>query len=474
MTNFLTFPDQFLWGAAASAPQTEGAADVQGKAPTIFDTWYRNRPDDFYDQVGPDQASDVYAQYRQDIKLMAQTGLNSYRTSISWARLLPDGQHLNPHAVDFYNDLIDTMLAHGIEPIMNLFHYDMPQLMQDRGGFLAPDVLDDFVFYATTAFRLFGNRVKRWSTFNEPKAQPYGGYLSTGVPDGYPPFRHNAQEAAQVMYHIALLTARCVATFRSIIPDGQIGLIEDSVPQLPADQSPENVHAAHLTDALRNRVLLDPAVLGRFNPTVVAFVHDNGLTPTTRPEDLACIAQNTVDYVGLTYYRPDRIKAPTRALASAATPRDIDFSYISQVFQPNNVRMNTSRGWEIRPESVYEIGIEMRDQYHNIPWFLAENGMGIAGEADDIGPDGRIHDQYRIDFLQEHLSFLHDAIQAGSNCFGYHVWTFVDCWSWRNAYKNRYGLFGLNRADHFRRIPKDSGNWYRQVIDRNGIADARS
>ncbi len=388
MTKLLTFPDGFLWGAATSAPQTEGGYDEDGKALTIFDRWSLDRPQDFYEEVGSLEASDVYHRYVEDVKLMADVGMNSYRTSISWARLLPDGKHVNPKAVIFYNDLIDKLLANHVQPLMNLFHYDMPVLMQDKGRFLNREVVDDFVHYAETAFSLFGDRVKLWSTFNEAKAQPYGGYLSNGQPDGYPPFHHNAVEAAQVMAHLILITAMCTERFKQIVPDGRIGLIEDSVPQIAGDDSAETQTAVAMLDALRNRVLLDPATKGTTHPLVSQFLRETGLQPVLTPEERNCIHQNTVDFVGLTYYRPERVKAPSVHYRDIADRTQIDLENVGIEVHPEGVRMNTSRGWEIRPECVYDIAMDMKNNYNNMPWFLAENGMGVEGESDNIGGTG--------------------------------------------------------------------------------------
>lgn len=458
------FPKEFLWGSATSAPQTEGAYNEGGKALNIFDQWFLERPQDFYQEIGPLDASNVYYQYKEDVQNMSKVGLNSFRTSISWSRLMPDGINVNQEAVEFYNDYINEMINNGIQPMMNLFHYDMPVIMQEKGGFENREVCYLFVNYAKKAFELFGNRVKMWSTFNEPKAQPYGAYLCKEFPNGYPPFEFSAKKASQVVYNMALTTALCVKAFRTIVPDGEIGLIEDSVPQIPKSQMPEDIQAADYADALRNRVFLDIATKGEFNPIVINLIKRFELNPKTEAGDCEVFKENTIDFAGLTYYRPERIEAPEIDIADLKNFDKLHFDYLYHEYHPTNVRMNESRGWEIYPKAIYDIAMDMKNNYGNMRWFIAENGMGVMDEEKFMDEEGIIQDDYRISFIEEHLAFLSQAIKEGSNCFGYHIWTFADCWSWRNAYKNRYGLYRIDLDNQFKRIPKKSSFWFREYI----------
>lgn len=458
------FPKGFYWGAAASAPQTEGMSLEGGKAATIWDYWYKTQPERFFQGVGPKNTSDFYMQYKEDIENMKKLNFNSYRTSISWARLLPDGKNVNDEAVEFYNNVIDEMIRNGVKPIMNLFHFDMPLIMQEKGGWENRQVVEDFAFYAKTAFKLFGDKVKMWTTFNEPIVPVEAGYLY----NQHYPCVVDMKRAVQVAYNTMIASAKAVKEFKEDNNQGKIGIILNLTPSYARSENKEDLKAANIADLLFNRSFLDPSVKGEYPEELMALIRENNLIPEYKETDKELIRDNTVDFLGVNYYQPRRIKAKDKPLEQGEHLMPESFF---DAYEWPERRMNPYRGWEIYEKGIYDIAINVKDNYYNIPWFISENGMGVQDEERFIDETGIVKDDYRIDFIKEHLKWLHRGIQEGSNCFGYHLWTFMDNWSWCNAYKNRYGLFRVDIYNNYKRTIKKSGLWYGNVIKNNGFED---
>ncbi|HEL0216451.1 TPA: glycoside hydrolase family 1 protein [Streptococcus equi subsp. zooepidemicus] len=462
----LEFPEGFWWGGATSGPQSEGC--FQKPHRHLFDYWYEQRPELFYDYVGPDTASDFFHQYDQDLALLASLGHNSYRTSIQWTRLIDDFETatINPEGLAYYNRVIDACLAHGMRPVINLHHFDLPiALYQKYGGWESKHVVDLFVAFARVCFEQFGDRVKDWFVHNEPMVVVEGSYL---LQFHYPAIV-DGKKAVQVAYNLALATAKVICAYReqaAELSNGRVGTILNLTPVYPATDSEADLAAAHIAELWNNDLFMSAAVYGSFPKELVAMLKRDGVLWQSTPEELALIAAYTVDYVGINFYHPKRVKAPE--VIPVISPSWSPEWYYDAYLMPKR-RMNVDKGWEIYPEAVYDIALKMRDQYRNIPWFLSENGVGISGEDRYRDESGQIQDDYRIQFLKEHLTYLHKGIQAGSNCFGYHVWTPIDCWSWLNAYKNRYGLVENNHRTQLRRVKK-SGYWFKEVAEANGIS----
>lgn len=458
----VTFPKGFYFGSATSAPQSEGAHGIEHKAPDIWDLWFEQEPYKFHGQVGPQDASMFFEHFESDIDLLRETGQNSFRTSISWSRLLPDPEgEPNPEAVEFYRAAFTRMREVGVEPFVNLFHFDMPASLQERGGWESREVVALYERYAQTAFTLFGDIVKRWYTFNEPIVHVECGYLQ----QYHYPCKVDPKASVQVAYHTALASALAIRDFHEIVPDGKIGIVLNLTPAYPRSDNPADLKAAHIAELFANKSFLDPAVKGIYDPELIDIIREHGLMPHVEADDLAVIREHTVDYLGVNYYQPLRVCAR----ASLPNP-EAPFmpTYYYDVYEMPGRRMNPYRGWEIYPKALYDIAINIRDNYGNIEWIVSENGMGVEGEEAYRGPDGTIQDDYRIDFIKEHLTWLSRGIAEGSRCIGYHLWTFIDCWSWLNAYKNRYGLVELDLDTQERRIKK-SGRWYRELAQNNGF-----
>jgi 6-phospho-beta-glucosidase len=458
------FPEGFWWGSAISGPQTEGRIKDDGKGDNIWDHWYREDPSLFFDQVGPEETSAVYSHYKEDIQLMKATGHNSMRTSIQWSRLFPEGRgDINTKAVAFYNDYIDELIANDIEPFINLYHFDMPLALQEIGGWENKEVVEAYVNYAKTCFELFGDRVKKWFTHNEPIVPVEGGYLYKF----HYPAVVDMKRAVQVAYHESLASAKAIKVYRDLNLDGEIGIILNLTPSYPRDaNNPEDVKAASLADAFFNRSFLDPAIRGIFPEDLVSLLKDLDYLPDYTAEELAIIKENTIDLLGINYYQPRRIKQKESSERLSDKPMPDD--YFDNYIWPDR-KMNPYRGWEIYEKGIYDCLINVRDHYGNIPCFISENGMGVEGEAKFKNADGMIEDDYRIDFLKGHLTYVHQAIEEGCNVKGYHLWTCMDNWSWMNAYKNRYGLISVDLDNDKKRTIKKSGYWFKEVSDRNGF-----
>ncbi len=457
------FPEGFWWGSAASATQTEGAADVDGKGKNIWDHWYEVEPNRFFNGVGPEKTSQFYYKYKEDIALMKEIGHNSFRMSISWSRMFPNGTgQVNEKAVEFYNNVINELIANDIEPFVGLFHFDMPMAMQEIGGWTNRKVVDAYEQYAITCFETFGDRVKKWFTHNEPIVPVEGGYLY----DFHYPNEVNFRNAVQVAYHTILSNAKAIAAYKKLGLDGKVGIVLNLTPSYPRSQHPADVKASVICDAFFNRSFLEPTVKGEFPAELVEILKEKDFMPVIEEGDLELIKNNTVSLLGVNYYQPRRVKAKEH-MPNPDGPFMPDH-YFDNYVMPGR-KMNPHRGWEIYEKGIYDILINLKDNYGNIECFISENGMGVEGEEKFRNADGMIEDDYRIDFIKGHLQWVHAAIQEGSNVKGYHLWTFMDNWSWSNAYKNRYGFVSVNLDKDGERTIKKSGYWYKEVAKNNGF-----
>lgn len=460
MTKYV-FPEGFWWGSAASATQTEGTKSFKDE--TIWDKWFEEEPNRFFDGVGPYQTSDFYHKFEEDIKLMKETGHNSFRLSISWARLMDqDTNEVNDEAVQFYNRVINGLKENHIEPFVNLYHFDMPFKKQQQGGFEFLEVVDRYVDYAMTCFELFGDRVKYWFTFNEPIVPVEGGYLY----DFHYPNIIDAKRGFQVAFNTVLANAQVIKAYKENGYDGKIGIILNLTPSYPRSENEADVKAAEIADLFFNRSFLDPVTKGQYPQDLVDILKKHELVPTYTEEHLNTINQYTVDLLGVNYYQPRRVKARD----TVPNPNSPFFpEYYFDNYEMPGRKMNPYRGWEIYPKGIYDIMINLKENYHNIESFISENGMGVENEARFI-EDGQINDTYRIDFVKSHLIWLNKAIEEGANCTGYHMWTFMDNWSWMNAYKNRYGFVSVD-IDTMKRTIKQSGKWFKEVSASNSLND---
>src|SRR5699024_9890376 len=356
-----------------------------------------------HNKIGPQDASTFYDHYKADIKRMKDINFNSFRTSLSWSRLMPNGITLNEEAVKFYNDVINEMIAHDIEPIINLYHFDMPMAMQDKGGWENREVVEAFAAYGETVFKRFGDRVKKWTTFNEPIVPVEMGYLN----HYHYPCVVDMNRATVVAFHSMLASAKTIEAYHNLNLDGEIGVILNLTPSYARSDDPADIKAAQIADLIYNRSFLDPSVLGEYPAELTDLIKELDMLPPVQDGDLETIKQSTVDFLGVNYYQPRRVQAKE-------TPVDSEKVLPENFFDPYiwpERKMNPHRGWEIYEKGIYDIAINIKDNYKNIPWYIAENGMGVENEERFIDDNGTVIDDYRIEFYQDHLKWLHKGIQ---------------------------------------------------------------
>lgn len=454
------FPKNFFWGAAASGPQTEGATNKVNKS--IWDLWFEKSPERFYKEIGPNVVCDTYNRFKEDVKLMKDINFNSFRTSIQWSRLIKDFYtgETDSDAVRFYNEYIDEMIKNGIEPIINLYHFDMPaQLQEELGGWENKKTVDLFVLFARKAFELFGNKVKYWTTFNEPIVPVEGGYLY----DFHYPCKKDMKLAVQVAYNTILAHAKVVEEYRKQKLNGKIGVILNLTPTYTRDEREEDKKAAHIADLFFNRSFLDPMVKGEFPVELKEILAGHNMLPETTPEEKELILSQKVDFLGVNYYVPRRVRAVEKTPEKFTQPE-----YYFEYHIKENGRFNPYRdGNEIHPEAIYDIAKNIQNNYNNIPWYIAEIGIAMSLDSEKVLEDGRIDDSFRTNLMIEHFDQLHKAIEEGANCFGIHQWTFIDNWSWLNSFKRRYGFYRLDLETGERKI-KEHAKWFKEVAKNNG------
>jgi beta-glucosidase len=441
------FPDDFLWGAATSAYQIEGAPLEDGAGPS---TWHRFSHTPGHTAFGEtgDIACDHYHRYQNDVALMRKLGLRSYRFSVSWSRVLPEGRGtVNPKGLDFYSRLVDALLAAGIQPNLTLYHWDLPAALDDRGGWLNPDIADWFAEYARVLFRALGDRVKLWATLNEPWVVVDAGYLH-GV---HAPGHHNWFEAPIASHNLLRAHGRAVQAFRAD-GHGQVGIVVNLEPKYPASSSAEDKAAVERADAYMNRHYLDAIFRGSY-PEPLAEIFGEAW-PRFAAADLELIRQ-PIDFLGINYYkrgvtRYDPVTLPLRA---------------STVRQPQNQHTEMGWDWEVFAPGLTRILLWVRERYGDIPLYITENGAAFYDPPTPT--DARVDDPLRVDYLRLHLLAACDALRQGVNLRGYYAWSLLDNYEWAAGYEKRFGLIHVDFASLVR-TPKSSAAYYARVIASNG------
>ena len=457
----MTIPQDFILGAAASAWQTEGWSGKKAGQDSWIDLWYKNDRHVWHNGYGPAVATDFINRFREDVALMKAAGLTHYRTSINWSRFLTDYENVtvDEEYAAWYDALFDEMHRQGIEPMICLEHYELPGvLLQTYGGWASKHVVELFTRYAEKVFERYHHKVSRWFTFNEPIVVQTRVYLDALRW----PYEQNTDTWMQWNHHKVLATAKVVKLFRDKGYRGTVGCILNPEVTYPRSRAPHDVRAAEMYDLFYNRVFLDPLVHGRYPQALFSLLEQHQVQWDYTADELALIADNTVDELGINLYYPHRVKAPSRAW-HPETP--FHPAYYYEPFELPGRRMNASRGWEIYPRIIYDMAMRIKQDYRNIDWFVAESGMGVENEAQFRNCDGIIEDTYRIDFISEHLYYTLLAREEGANCHGYMLWAFTDNVSPMNAFKNRYGLIEIDLNDNRARRAKKSAAWFRQLRD---------
>lgn len=441
----LRFPDGFTWGAATASYQIEGAVNEDGRGPSIWDTFCR-QPGKVWQGHNGDVACDHYHRWKQDIALMAELGLKAYRFSVAWPRILPQGTGaVNAAGLDFYDRLVDALLEHGITPFVTLYHWDLPQALQDKGGWTKRETAEALAEYAGVVAARLGDRVAHWITHNEPAVTILNGHF-TGE---HAPGKKNPMDAAWAYRNLMVSHGLAVQALRAAAGRPiQAGIVLNCSPVHPATDAPADVKAARRYDGLINRMFLDPVLRGRVPADVQKMF---GLLFRISDDDLRTIATPT-DFIGLNYY--------TRAVVRH--DKAVPFVQASEI-RPEGSEY--SQMWEIYPQGLYELLKRVWLDYKPAHIYVTENGIPVP---DTLEPDGRVPDVRRIAYLRDHLAQVHRAIADGVPLEGYFAWSLLDNFEWAHGYRMRFGLTYVDYETQ-RRIVKDSGRWYAQVIRQNGV-----
>jgi beta-glucosidase len=444
------FPPDFLWGAATSAYQIEGAVHEDGRAPSVWDRFAAVPGATYQGQTGA-IAVDHYHRMEEDVALMAELNLSAYRFSLSWPRILPEGRGaVNVRGLDFYDRLVDALLARGIRPLATLYHWDLPVALQDRGGWLTRDTAYAFADYADVVARRLGDRVHGWITQNEPWCTAYLGY-ALGI---HAPGLRDKQLAVNVGHHVLLSHGLAVPRLRAHLPPtAQVGISIDFYPTYAADQRPETLLAARRADTFRNRWFLDPVFRGRYPEGL--FSDMEVVPPPTHADDFSIISA-PIDFLGVNYYSRMLVRAWEDGKAAEGNGATESFEAIESI--PGS--SYTAMGWEIFPDGLANILTRIHREYAPKALMITESG---AAFNDYLDGDGGIHDQQRIDYLRRHVQSVAQVIREGVPVKGYFVWSLLDNFEWAEGYRKRFGLIYVDYPTQ-RRIIKDSGRWYASFV----------
>ena len=444
---FLRFPDNFIWGTATSAYQIEGAWNEDGRGISIWDTLCHT-PGKIHGGETGDVAADHYHRWAEDVRLMADLGLKTYRFSIAWPRIFPAGTGaVNPAGLDFYDRLVDALLANGITPYVTLYHWDLPQALQDRGGWANRDTALHFAEYARVVAERLSDRATDWITHNEPFVAAMAGHF-TGE---HAPGLQDPLAALKATHHLLLSHGLAVETLRaSARRPLKIGITLNLNPVHPASDSEADRQAAVRFDGILNRLFLDPVLRGRYPDDMLALF--GLLMPQITADDLARIA-TPLDFLGVNYY-------------SRTIVRHDPNVPIVEVLQIHPAGNEYSGMWEIYPPGMYELLTRIWNEYRPpMDILVTENGICVP---DGVDFDGRVRDERRIRYLHKHIAQVHRAMADGVPVRGYFVWSLTDNFEWAHGYGKRFGLAYVDFITLARTI-KDSGRWYAQVIRENGV-----
>ncbi len=449
------FPDGFLWGAATAAYQIEGAAHEDGKGPSVWDT-FSHEPGRTRGGDTGDTACDSYHRLDEDLAMLARMSVGAYRFSVSWPRIQPDGQGpANLAGLDYYSRLVDGLLERGIQPAVTLFHWDLPQALQDKGGWTVRDIADRFAEYAEIVVTALGDRAKRWITINEPWVIANLGYR-TGE---HAPGIADRQQAAEVTHHLLLAHGRATQAIRAARSDaGEVGITLNLSPIRAAEPSADGLAAE--IDAEINGVFLEPLLQGRYPPALGRDFRPGD--EVIRGGDFREI-QEPIDFLGVNYYAPHVVRLRDgNGLRRGEQPMP-DRGHGVNV-NPDGMPL-TAMGWLVDPEGLHELLVRLGTEAPGLPLYITENG---AATHDYVTPEGVVDDFERVSYLHGHLHAARRAIGAGVNLRGYFVWSFLDNFEWAEGYSKRFGLVFVDFGTQ-RRIPKRSALWYADVARTNSV-----
>lgn len=456
------FTKEFLWGTATSSYQIEGSADVDGRTPSIWDTFCRE-PGRVHNGDNGDLACDSYRRPEEDVALLRELGVRAYRLSISWSRVIPSARgELNATGIVYYRKLLGLLRDAGIQPMVTLYHWDLPQVLQDNGGWLNRKTAYDFADYAKAMFTALGDLVPFWFTINEPWCASLLSYAM----GHHAPGEKNLDHAITAGHHLLLAHGLAVKAFREGGFQGKIGMAPNVEWHEPFSQNPEDVAAANRGVEWFNRWFIDPIYHGRYPANMLARYAELGIHPPIQDGDMAIIAQKP-DMLGINYYSgcysretSDPMPKPDGSDAQA----QIDWLRHLQTVDVPGFR-KTDIGWDIFADGFYKVMQWIRDEYDNPPLFITENG---ACDNTEPNAEGRVCDELRLNYYRHHIIALDRAMRAGCNVQGYMAWSLMDNFEWAFGYSKRFGLVHVD-FETLKRTPKDSFYWYQQLIKNGGF-----
>jgi len=471
------FPSDFLWGSASAAYQVEGAWDEDGKGRSVWDEFVRIPGKTFKATTG-DKAVDHYHRMEEDVRLMKEMGLKTYRFSIAWTRIFPDGNgEVNEEGVAFYNRLIDELINNDITPMITVYHWDLPQALENEyGGWESRHIVDDFVHYAKTLFERFGDRVKHWIVLNEQNVFTAHGWLMAT----HPPGKVNDRKTFyQVNHHAFMAHAKSVIALKSLWSDAMVGSSFAFGPSYAKSDKPEDAMAKMDYDDLQSYYWMDVYGYGRYPRAALAQLRSEGVAPVFEEgdEEILKEAAQLVDFMGVNYYQtcvaeynPIDGVGMTNTMNTTGKKGTSTVQGVPGLYKnPQNEHLPTTDwDWTIDPEGLRFACRDITSRY-DLPIVISENGLGAFDKLED----GKVHDPYRIDYLKRHLIELKKAIDEGCRVLAYCTWSFTDLLSWLNGYQKRYGFVYVDREEDenegtLNRIPKDSYYWYKYTIETNG------
>lgn len=479
------FPEGFLWGAASAAYQIEGGWDVDGKGPSIWDQ-FTKIPGKTFQGTNGDIAVDHYHRYKEDVRLMAEMGLKAYRFSVAWSRILPSGKgEVNEKGLLFYENLIDELKRYDIEPVLTLYHWDIPQALQDEyQGWESREVIDDFDHYARILFERFKDKVKYWVSFNEQNVFTALGYRW----EAHPPNIADVKRMFEANHIINLANAKAINSFHELVPNGMIGPSFGYGPMYSLDCEPNNVLAALNGEEFQNHWWLDVYVNGKYPKVTFKQLEKLGVAPSIKDGDLELLQSAKPDFLGVNYYHGGTVRANEIEFPLQESEADLEKDFQATdpyLMQPKEEQAQspekrmfanvsnphlekTKWGWEIDPIGI-RIALRRLQNRYDLPMMVTENGLGAY---DHLTEQRTIEDDYRINYLKEHIVEIQKALTDGVELLGYCAWSFTDLLSWLNGYQKRYGFVYIDRDEQdekeLERIPKKSYYWYKKLIETNG------
>ncbi|WP_273853497.1 GH1 family beta-glucosidase [Guptibacillus spartinae] len=437
----IQFPHEMKWGAATAAYQIEGAAHEDGRGQSIWDT-FSHTPGHVKNGDNGDVACDSYHRYEEDIEMMKDLGIEMYRFSVSWPRIFPDGTgEINEEGLQFYHRFVDALLAQGIEPMCTLYHWDLPQALQDKGGWASRETTDAFADYAELMFQEFNGKIKHWITINEPWCVSF---LSNFI-GVHAPGNQDLQLATTISHHLLLAHGKAVTRFRELESTGEIGYAPNLEWNEPFSDKQEDIDACNRGMGWFIEWFFDPVFKGSYPEFMLNWFEKKGVSLTLEEGDLKLISQ-PIDFIGINYYTGSVGRYKENEELFDLEKIDIGYN-------------KTDIGWNVYPEGFYKVLCKVKDQYGDIPIYITENGACY----NDGVEYGEVHDQRRIEYLKQHLTSLSRSMEAGVNIKGYLTWSLLDNFEWAEGYEKRFGLVHVNFRT-LERTKKDSYYWYKQTI----------